>query len=101
MDSLEAIADPTRRSIVELLARRSLSSGEIAERFQISRPAASQHLKALRAAHLVRVRAEAQRRIYELDPRGVREVADWAARVQQFWSQRLDRLVAAMHADKG
>jgi len=61
---LAALADPTRRRIVEMLAQRELSAGEIAGRFEVSAPAISQHLKVLRDAQLVRVRAEAQRRIY-------------------------------------
>src|SRR5579872_5250149 len=70
MDSMTALADPTRRRIVETLARGALSSGDIARRFDISASAISQHLKTLRAAGLVRARPAAQRRIYELDPRG-------------------------------
>jgi DNA-binding transcriptional ArsR family regulator len=63
MSTWLALADPTRRRIVEMLAQGSLSSGEIAGHFEISAPAVSQHLKVLRDARLVRVRAEAQRRI--------------------------------------
>jgi DNA-binding transcriptional ArsR family regulator len=92
MDALAALADPTRRRIVEGLARGPLSSGDIASRFDISAPAISQHLKALREAGLVTVRAEAQRRIYELDPRGVDEVAAWIADIRGFWTRRLDNL---------
>jgi DNA-binding transcriptional ArsR family regulator len=92
MDSLAALADPTRRRIVESLARRALSSGEIASRFAITAPAISQHLKTLRDARLVRVRAEKQRRIYELDPAGIDAVADWVADVRRFWATRLDAL---------
>lgn len=66
--SLPALADPTRRRIIELLASGERASGEIAERFAISAPAVSQHLKTLKQAGLVRSRVEAQRRIYELDP---------------------------------
>jgi|TARA_Y100001937_G_scaffold104213_1_gene144020 DNA-binding transcriptional ArsR family regulator len=64
MNSFAALADPTRRQIIEALAQGPLSSGEIAGRFEISAPAISQHLKALRVARLVRVRVEAQWRIY-------------------------------------
>ncbi len=92
MDSLAALADPTRRRIVESLAEGPLSSGEIASRFSISAPAISQHLKTLREARLVRVRAEAQRRIYELDPAGLEQMAAWVADIRRFWSSRLDAL---------
>ena len=96
VDSLETIADPTRRRIVELLARGAMSSGEIASCFLLSRPAISQHLKLLRETRFVHVRTEAQRRIYELDPRGVRDVAGWAAQIESFWAKRLDRLSVLM-----
>jgi DNA-binding transcriptional ArsR family regulator len=92
MQVLAALADPTRRRIVEMLAEGSLCSGQIASRFDISAPAVSQHLKVLRGARLVRARVEAQRRIYELDREGVDELSGWLARIQQFWNPKLDRL---------
>jgi DNA-binding transcriptional ArsR family regulator len=92
MDSLAALADPTRRRIVEALAAGPLSSGDIAGRFPITAPAISQHLKTLRAARLVRVRVDAQRRIYELDPDGVNEAADWILAIRRQWAARLDTL---------
>ena len=98
MDRFTALAHPTRRGILEMLARSSLSSGEIAARFQVSPPAISQHLQALRGAGLVRVRAEAQRRIYELDRNGVEEVSDWVARLRLFWEPRLDALEGLLKA---
>ncbi|MGA0602535.1 ArsR/SmtB family transcription factor [Caulobacter sp. KR2-114] len=101
MDSLAALADPTRRRIVESLAAGPLSSGEIASRFPITKPAVSQHLKTLRQARLVRVRAQAQRRIYELDPEGVGELAAWVGRLQAFWAPRLDALEANLRQETG
>ncbi|WP_223753155.1 metalloregulator ArsR/SmtB family transcription factor [Myxococcus sp. RHSTA-1-4] len=93
-----ALSDPTRRRIVELLAEGERSAGELGECFDISAPAISQHLKVLKEAHLVQVRAEAQRRIYALDPTGLEELEDWVHRIRGFWSERLDvlekRLVA-------
>src|SRR5258707_9461733 len=94
--SLSALADPTRQRIVEMLAMGALSSGEIAGRFALSPPAISQHLKTLKAARLVTVRAERQRRIYQLDPEGVGEVSDWVARITAFWNPKLDALEAAL-----
>jgi DNA-binding transcriptional ArsR family regulator len=85
MDSLAALADPTRRRIVEMLAQRELSAGEIADRFTLTAPAISQHLRALRDAGLVRVRAEAQRRIYELEPDGFAELDRWLSHIRQSW----------------
>jgi DNA-binding transcriptional ArsR family regulator len=92
MHSFAALGDPTRRRILEMLSRGSLTSGEIAERFKVSAPAISQHLKVLRAARLVRVRAQAQRRIYELDREGIEQVSEWVARIRLFWEPRLDEL---------
>lgn len=92
MPPLSVLADPTRQRIVEMLARGALSSGEIARRFEASPPAISQHLRALREARLVRVRAQAQKRIYELDPAGVGELSAWITRIQSFWSVKLDAL---------
>jgi DNA-binding transcriptional ArsR family regulator len=92
MQSLTALSDPTRQRIIEMLATGALSSGDIARQFAMTAPAVSQHLKTLREARLVRVRVEAQKRIYELDPRGVGELTEWITRVRSFWSSRLDAL---------
>ena len=81
MQGLTALADPTRQRIIEMLAAGAMSSGDIARRFVISAPAISQHLKVLRGAKLVRVRAQAQKRFYELDPEGVAALADWMAQI--------------------
>ena len=91
-----ALADPTRQRIVEMLASGALSSGEIAGRFSLSPPAISQHLKALKQAKLVTVRADKQKRIYALDPQGVGEIAAWVDRIRAFWNPRLDALEAAL-----
>jgi DNA-binding transcriptional ArsR family regulator len=93
-----ALADPTRRRIVEMLAIRELPAGDIARQFQISPPAVSQHLKMLRDAGLVRVRNDAQRRIYGLERAGFDELDQWLARVRQFWSGRLDALERQLSA---
>ena len=99
MNSLAALSDPTRQRIVEMLAGGALSSGDIASRFDLSAPAISQHLKTLRAARLVSVRAEAQKRIYQLDPEGVRDLSEWVDRIRAFWNPRLDALEAALKKD--
>ena len=92
MNTLAALADPTRQRIVEMLATGPLSSGDIAKQFDITAPAVSQHLKTLRAAKLVRARVDAQRRIYELDAHGIDELAEWISRVRRFWAGKLDNL---------
>ena len=92
MDPLQAVADPTRRRIIELLGRGERSAGELVEEFDVSAPAISQHLKALREAGLVSVRTDAQRRIYALDPEGLDAIDAWLASVRKFWNPRLDAL---------
>lgn len=99
MTALAALADPTRQRIVEMLAAGSLSSGEIADRFDLSAPAISQHLKTLKTAKLVSVQVNAQKRIYSLNPEGVSEVADWVDRIRAFWNPRLNALEAALKKD--
>jgi DNA-binding transcriptional ArsR family regulator len=96
MNGLAALADPTRQQIVTMLSKGALSSGEIAKRFDMTAPAVSQHLRTLREAKLVRVRAEAQKRIYELDREGVMEVAEWVDGLRRFWSDRFDTLEEAL-----
>jgi DNA-binding transcriptional ArsR family regulator len=99
MTALQALSDPTRQRIVEMLATGALSSGEIAGHFKLSPPAISQHLKTLREARLVSVRTDKQKRIYTLDPDGVAEISDWVERIRAFWNPKLDALEAALKKD--
>lgn len=99
MLSLEALADPTRRRIVELLAKRDHTAGEIVDEFDMSAPAISQHLKVLREAGLVTTRAEGQSRIQALNPEGLDEIEAWLNRTRQFWSSRLDALERELRAE--
>ena len=92
MDTFTALADPTRRRIIESLAAGETSFGELADKFEMSRPAVSQHLKVLRDAGIVRARVDAQRRIYRLNDDSLADVEAWLGKVREFWSQRLDRL---------
>ena len=92
MDRFAALADPTRRRIIELLGSGERTAGALGERFPISAPAVSQHLKTLREAGLVRIRVDAQRRFYSLDPEGFAELDDWFSKMRGFWSGRLDAL---------
>jgi DNA-binding transcriptional ArsR family regulator len=92
MLSFAALANPTRRRIVEMLARGPLSVGEITSRFAISASAVSQHLKVLRTAKLVRSRVAAQQRIYELDTEGLAEIESWLDGVGPLWRKRLEAL---------
>jgi DNA-binding transcriptional ArsR family regulator len=92
MEALAALADPTRRTIVEALADGELEAGAIAERFPTSRPAVSRHLRVLRESGLVRVRGDGRRRIYSLEPAPLAELDAWLARYRAFWTNRLDAL---------
>jgi DNA-binding transcriptional ArsR family regulator len=92
MKALEALADPTRRTIVELLAAGELSAGEIAAEFETSRPGVSRHLRVLRESGLVRAREEGRLRLYSLEPGPLEELDEWLARYRSFWTNRLDAL---------
>ncbi len=92
MDTFIALADPTRRQIVESLALGATSFGDLADQFDMSRPAVSQHLKVLREAGIVSARKDAQRRIYSLSDDGLDEIDAWLGKVREFWNQRLDKL---------
>ncbi|MGH7500719.1 MAG: ArsR/SmtB family transcription factor [Longimicrobiales bacterium] len=92
MDSFAALADPTRREILEALGSGEHAAGEIGEYFAMTAPAISQHLKVLREVGLVRVRAEGQHRIYSLDPAGLEEIDEWLEGVRRFWTEKLDVL---------
>jgi DNA-binding transcriptional ArsR family regulator len=94
-----ALADPQRRRIVEMLSEGELASGAIADRFEISASAVSQHLKVLKDAQLVCVRVEAQRRIYSLDVQGFTELDTWLRNVRGFWGARLDALERRLRAE--
>jgi DNA-binding transcriptional ArsR family regulator len=89
---MEVLAEPTRRRIVELLAERERTAGEIAAQFETSRPGVSRHLRVLRESGLVLAREEGQRRVYSLDPAPLAELDDWLDRLRAFWVNRLDAL---------
>ncbi|HEX5097793.1 MAG TPA: metalloregulator ArsR/SmtB family transcription factor [Acidimicrobiia bacterium] len=86
MDAWTALADPTRRTILELVAVRPRAVGELAELLPVTRPAVSQHLKSLKTAGLVLDRAEGTRRIYRANPQGLAELR---AQLDRFWTEAL------------
>lgn len=92
MEAIAALSDPTRQRIVEMLAGKELSAGVIASRFEMSAPAVSQHLKVLKDAKLVNVRADAQRRLYSLNRDGFEEMEEWLSRIRRYWMRNLDKL---------
>ena len=93
MDTLlHALADESRRTMLEILRSRPATVGELAEALPIARPGVSRHLRVLREAGLVEVKQQAQWRIYELRPEGLAELDSWLARYRMLWEQRLDAL---------
>ena len=87
-----ALADPTRRAIIERLALGEASAGELAEPFGISKPAISKHLKVLENANLIVRKKEAQWRLFELQSDTLRVASDWIDRYRKFWEGQLDAL---------
>ena len=89
---LHALADESRRTVLEILRAHPASAGELAEAIPIARPGVSRHLRVLREAGLIDVRREAQRRIYSLRPEALIEVDEWLAEYRVLWQSRLDAL---------
>src|SRR6516225_7186118 len=81
-----ALADPTRRAVLDLLRRGSQPAGRIASAFPVSRPAISKHLRLLRRAHLVREHREGRHRVYQLNPEPLRAVDSWIEQYRVFWA---------------
>ncbi len=95
MDVFGAVSNPTRRRILDLLRDRDRPAGELVGAFPaLPQPAVSRHLRVLREAGLVHVAPRAQRRIYSIRPRGLRELDQWVATYREFWADRLDSLAA-------
>jgi DNA-binding transcriptional ArsR family regulator len=96
----DAVAEGSRREILDLLAAGPRPVGEIAGEIGLSQPNASRHLRILREAGLVEPRVEAQRRIYELRPAGLAELMAWVAPYQRLWQGSLDALERHLDSDK-
>lgn len=93
MDVFTALAEPTRRTVLDLLAERERSAGELAGAFPgLTQPAVSRHLRILRESRLVAVRADGTRRVYSLRPDALAELDRWLASYRRFWGGRLDDL---------
>jgi DNA-binding transcriptional ArsR family regulator len=89
---LHALADGSRRTVIEALGRGEATAGELAALLPIARPGVSRHLRVLREAGLVEVRQEAQRRVYCLRPEPLAEVDEWLGHYRSLWQQRLQAL---------
>jgi DNA-binding transcriptional ArsR family regulator len=90
--TFEVLAEPTRRRILDLLLERSRPVGELVELLALSQPGVSKHLRILREGGLVRARADAQRRIYEVSPEPLAEIDAWLEPYRRMWGARLDAL---------
>lgn len=90
--ALQALAEPRRMAILELLRDGERPVGELADRLQLSQPAVSKHLRILREAGLVEARVDAQRRLYRIRPEPLAELDDWLTPYRKLWTTHLDRL---------
>ncbi len=96
-----ALAEPTRRNIIELLANNGqLSATDISDNFSVSAPAISQHLKVLREANFVRVEKRAQQRIYNINPAAISEIEGWVQKIIEHWNARFDALDKVLELEK-
>jgi len=93
-DVFQAIADPTRREIIALLANNTLTLNGVAGNFEVSRPAISKHIKILTECGLVVVKQQGRERYCQIDFNKLKEVSDWIAQYRVFWSNKLDALDA-------
>ena len=94
----EALAHPVRRQVLSLLRERPMTAGELAEEFELAKPTMSGHFAVLREAGLVQVRADANRRVYALDPGPLNELDVWLAPYRRLWNEPLDAL--GRHLDR-
>jgi DNA-binding transcriptional ArsR family regulator len=97
--AFHALADPTRRAVLDLLRQGSQPAGRIAQAFPVSRPAISKHLRLLRRAHLVEERREGRHRLYRLNPEPLKAVDSWLEQYRTFWSTNLANLKTFVEAE--
>ena len=97
--TFQALADPTRRAVLDLLRRGAQPAGQIASAFPVSRPAISKHLRLLRRAHLVREHREGRNRIYRLNPQPLRAVDSWIEQYRVFWAASLNKLKSLVESE--
>ena len=101
MDMFGALADPTRRTILELLATSGeLSATALYEHFPLSPQAVSQHLKVLREAHLVEMEKRAQKHVYRLNPQTLSQFEAWVQQMKQRWEERFAALDTVLESEK-
>ena len=91
-DVFQAIADPTRREIIHLIAHKSMNLNAVADNFDVSRPAISKHIKILQQCGLLTIRQQGRERFCEAQLEKLNEVSDWVAQYRKFWNEKLDKL---------
>jgi len=97
--AFQALADPTRRAVLDLLRQGSQPAGQIARAFPVSRPAISKHLRLLRRAHLVSEHREGRHRLYRLNPEALKGVDSWLEQYRVFWQANLSSLKAFVETE--
>lgn len=97
--TFQALSDPTRRAVLDLLRAGSQPAGRIANSFPVSRPAISKHLRLLRKAHLVEERREGRLRLYSLNPEPLKAVDSWLEQYRVFWQRSLTNLKAFVESE--
>jgi DNA-binding transcriptional ArsR family regulator len=98
-DVFQAIADPTRRAIIDIVANRTLTLNAVAEKFDISRPAISKHIKILTECGLIIMKQQGRERYCQADLKQLKQVVDWTEQFHAFWSQKLDALGAFLEKE--
>jgi DNA-binding transcriptional ArsR family regulator len=96
----QAISDPTRRALIDLLASHEQPVNSLRGNFNMTQPAVSQHLRVLRNAGLVKERRDGRQRIYRLNPRPLKDIADWVNHYERFWGRKLSALGKYLEAEK-
>ena len=99
--SFHALADPTRRDIIAILSSGEARLADIAQQFEMTRPAIAKHLGVLKEGGLIEVEARGRERIHRLRPGGLQPITDWIAHYSAFWDDKLANLKTAVEADKG
>ena len=97
--AFHALADPTRRAVLDLLRQGSQPAGQIARAFPVSRPAVSKHLRLLRRAHLVQETRQGRHRVYQLNPQPLKAVDSWLEQYRVFWQANLSNLKAFVESE--
>jgi len=97
-DVFQAIADPTRRQIINLIARQSMNLNAIADNFEVSRPAISNHIKILNECGIIIIEQVGRERYCKIQPKNLKEVSDWVEPLKELWEQKLDSFETYLNA---